>query len=63
MLTNFLHHEKILSSLLVLCYIILEIGKQIFNYSINYYNGGSYPLPQTSLVSHSLIYAAMSQRK
>ena len=27
-----------------------EIGKQISNYSINYYNGGIYPLPQTVMV-------------
>ena len=27
-----------------------EIGKQVSNYSIQYYNGGRYPLPQTMLV-------------
>jgi drug/metabolite transporter (DMT)-like permease len=27
-----------------------EIGKQVSNYSIQYYNGGKYPLPQTILV-------------
>ena len=33
-----------------LCCVGCEIGKQISTYSINYYNGGSYPLPQTILV-------------
>ena len=27
-----------------------EIGKQVSNYAINYYNRGTYPLPQTLLV-------------
>jgi len=27
-----------------------EVGKQVSNYSIQYYNGGKYPLPQTILV-------------
>ena len=27
-----------------------EVGKQLSNYSIQYYNGGKYPLPQTILV-------------
>merc|ERR1711936_149612 len=35
---------------IVLCCVACEIGKQVSNYSINYYNGGSYPLPQTLLV-------------
>jgi len=35
---------------IVLCCVGCEIGKQISNYSINYYNGGKYPLPQTLLV-------------
>ena len=35
---------------IVLCSVGCEIGKQISTYSINYYNGGSYPLPQTILV-------------
>ena len=42
--------EKFNTLILVLGFIILEIGKQISNYSINYYNGGSYPLPQTVMV-------------
>ena len=37
-------------AVIVLCSVGCEIGKQISNYSINYYNGGSYPLPQTFLV-------------
>ena len=41
---------KLNTPILVLGFIILEIGKQISNYSINYYNGGSYPLPQTVMV-------------
>jgi drug/metabolite transporter (DMT)-like permease len=35
---------------IVTCQICCEIGKQISNYSIQYYNGGRYPLPQTILV-------------
>ena len=37
-------------AVIVLCSVGCEIGKQISNYSINYYNGGSYPQPQTILV-------------
>merc|ERR1711936_504026 len=37
-------------AVIVLCPVGCEIGKQVSNYSINYYNGGSYPLPQTLLV-------------
>merc|ERR1712241_1405159 len=37
-------------AVIVLCSVGCEIGKQISNYSINYYNGGSYPLPQTIMV-------------
>ena len=37
-------------AMIVLGSVSCEIGKQISNYSINYYNGGSYPLPQTILV-------------
>ena len=37
-------------ALTVLCSVGCEIGKQISNYGINYYNGGSYPLKQTILV-------------
>ena len=37
-------------AVIVLCSVGCEIGKQISNYSINYYNGGSYPLPQTVMV-------------
>ena len=36
---------------MVLACVGCEIGKQVSNYSINYYNGGRYPLPQTLLVS------------
>ena len=36
---------------IVLACVSCEIGKQVSNYSINYYNGGRYPLPQTLLVS------------
>ena len=35
---------------MVLACVGCEIGKQVSNYSINYYNGGQYPLPQTLLV-------------
>jgi hypothetical protein len=27
-----------------------EVGKQLSNYSIQYFNGGHYPLPQTIIV-------------
>ena len=37
-------------AVIVLASVGCEIGKQVSNYSINYYNGGSYPLPQTLLV-------------
>jgi len=37
-------------ALIVLLCVCCEIGKQISNYSINYYNGGKYPIPQTVLV-------------
>ena len=37
-------------AMIVLGSVGCEIGKQISNYSIHYYNGGSYPLPQTILV-------------
>ena len=37
-------------AVIVLCSVGCEIGKQVSNYSINYYNGGQYPLPQTLLV-------------
>ena len=37
-------------AVIVLCSVGCEIGKQVSNYSINYYNGGRYPLPQTILV-------------
>ena len=37
-------------AMIVLCSVGCEIGKQISNYSINYYNGGRYPLPQTIMV-------------
>ena len=42
-------------AVIVLCSVGCEIGKQISNYSINYYNGGSYPLPQTILVRLRLL--------
>ena len=38
------------SAVLVLLLVSCEIGKHISNYSISYYNGGQYPLPQTILV-------------
>ena len=41
---------SVTGAVIVLCSVGCEIGKQISNYSINYYNGGSYPLPQTILV-------------
>ena len=41
---------------LILSLNIFEIGKQISNYSINYYNGGKYPLPPTILVKISHFY-------
>jgi len=37
-------------ALIVFCQVCCEIGKQLSNYSIQYYNGGKYPLPQTILV-------------
>ena len=37
-------------AVIVLGFVGCEIGKQISNYSINYYNGGRYPLPQTIMV-------------
>ena len=37
-------------AVIVLASVACEIGKQVSNYSINYYNGGTYPLPQTLLV-------------
>ena len=37
-------------AVIVLASVACEIGKQVSNYSINYYNGGTYPLPQTILV-------------
>ena len=40
-------------AVIVLCSVGCEIGKQVSNYSINYYNGGRYPLPQTIMVSVS----------
>jgi len=36
--------------LVVLCHITAEVGKQTLNYSIQYYNGGVYPLPQTAIL-------------
>ncbi len=30
--------------------ICCEVSKQISNYSVQYYNGGKYPLPQTVIV-------------
>jgi len=38
-------------ALTVLCSVCCEIGKQISNYGIIYYNGGSYPLQETILVT------------
>ena len=40
-------------AVIVLCSVGCEIGKQVSNYSINYYNGGRYPLPQTIMVRRS----------
>jgi len=37
-------------AIIVACQVFCEVGKQVTNYSIQYYNGGSYPLPQTMLV-------------
>ncbi len=37
-------------AVIVLVNIVCEIGKHVSNYSINYYNNGTYPLPQTILV-------------
>lgn len=37
-------------AVIVLASVACEIGKQVSNYAINYYNGGTYPLPQTLLV-------------
>ena len=40
---------------IVLCCVGCEIGKQVSNYSLNYYNGGKYPLPQTLLVNNDIL--------
>ena len=48
--SNKLGSFSLTGAMIVLCSVGCEIGKQISNYSINYYNGGSYPLPQTILV-------------
>ena len=45
---------------IVLACVSCEIGKQVSNYSINYYNGGRYPLPQTLLVSSVLRVSSSS---
>eukprot|EP00092_Neocalanus_flemingeri_P017436 GFUD01018861.1.p1 GENE.GFUD01018861.1~~GFUD01018861.1.p1 ORF type:complete len:378 (-),score=110.75 GFUD01018861.1:36-1169(-) len=37
-------------AVIVTCQVLCEVGKQVSNYSIQYYNGGKYPLPQTILV-------------
>ena len=37
-------------AMIVLASMSCEIGKQVSSYSINYYNRGTYPLPQTLLV-------------
>jgi len=36
---------------IVVFQVTCEVGKQISNYSIQYYNGGKYPLPQTLIVA------------
>ena len=41
--------EKLCKALL--CQVGCEVVKQVSNYSIQYYNGGKYPLPQTMLVT------------
>ena len=46
--------SRLAGAVVVLCSVGCEIGKQISNYSINYYNGGSYPLPQTIMVRPGL---------
>ena len=43
-------------AVIVLCSVGCEVGKQVSNYSINYYNGGEYPLPQTVLVRQTCCY-------
>jgi len=35
---------------IVLCQVTCEVGKQLTNYSIQYYNQGKYPIPQTIIV-------------
>ena len=30
--------------------VFCEVGKQVSSYSVQYYNGGTYPVPQTMLV-------------
>merc|ERR1719430_430332 len=35
---------------IVICQVTCEVAKQISNYSIQIFNGGKYPLPQTILV-------------
>ena len=37
-------------AVIVLVNVVCEIGKHVSNYSINYFNNGTYPLPQTILV-------------
>ena len=40
----------ITGAIIVFASMSCEIGKQVSNYAINYYNSGTYPLPQTLLV-------------
>ena len=40
----------ITGAVIVFASMSCEIGKQVSNYAINYYNRGTYPLPQTLLV-------------
>merc|ERR1712179_342937 len=35
---------------IVFCQVFCEVGKQVTSYSVHYYNGGTYPVPQTMLV-------------
>lgn len=42
--------DKVNSYSLTVALLVLAIGKSVSNYSINYFYGGKYPLPQTLLV-------------
>jgi len=44
---------SLLALAIVSCQITCEVGKQVSNYSVRYFNGGVYPIPQTAIVALS----------